>query len=129
MSRRSRRSAPAKALKLPQSVIFGLTSLVKGNETTIASMLSKDSEDEKALVGALIECMSVNSLSAEALLARFFDASLLGDYCAAQLGKSAKGNAATLAARIAREWAKPSFTPLGGVKRFHVHAVNARTER
>ena len=88
-------------------------------------MLSKDSEDEKALVGALIECMSVNSLSAEALLARFFDASLLGDYCAAQLGKSAKGNAATLAARIAREWAKPSFgataaadrpRPKGGAK-------------
>lgn len=108
---------PAKSLKLPQSVMLGLTSLVEGNESTIASMLSQDGESgAEALVAALTECMSVNNLSAEALLARFFDASLLGDYCAAQLGKSAKGNASTLAARIAREWAKPSFAPRAASK-------------
>ena len=56
--------------------------------------------------------MTVNNLSSEALLARFFDDELLGDYCRDRLGKSDKGNSATLAARIAREWAKPKTTTL-----------------
>jgi hypothetical protein len=51
--------------------------------------------------------MAMNQLSAEMLLARFFDATLLGTYCEKKLGKSAKGSAVILAARIAREWAKP----------------------
>jgi hypothetical protein len=51
--------------------------------------------------------MRLNSLSAEMLLARFFDASLLGAYCERRLGKSAKGSASTLAARIVAAWEKP----------------------
>ena len=51
--------------------------------------------------------MQVNSLSAEMLLARFFDTSLLGSYCEKRLGKSAKGSASTLAARIVSAWGKP----------------------
>jgi hypothetical protein len=46
------------------------------------------------------------------LLARFFAASMLSEYCEARLGKSGKGSEAILAARIAREWSKPSFLPL-----------------
>ena len=53
--------------------------------------------------------MGVNSLSDEMLLARFFDASLLGTYCRERLGKSDKGGAATLAARIARAWSHEDF--------------------
>lgn len=51
--------------------------------------------------------MQVNSLSVEMLLARFFDTSLLGSYCEKRLGKSAKGSASTLAARIVSAWGKP----------------------
>ena len=62
------------------------------------------------LVEKLIDCMGVSNLNAEMLLANFFNASILGDY-ARKLGKSDKGGTATLAERIAREWAKPSFAP------------------
>ena len=94
----------------------GLASLVEGNEGVVASMLSlaAGDRDSAACVAKLVDCMGVNNLSAEALLARFFDGALLGEYCAARLCKSAKGNAATLAARIAREWAKPAFAPVSG---------------
>eukprot|EP00984_Skeletonema_dohrnii_P015412 scaffold6652_cov78-Skeletonema_dohrnii-CCMP3373.AAC.1 len=61
---------------------------------------------------ALTDCMAMNNLSAEALLARFFHVSLLRSYCEDRLGVSSKGNEATLAARIARAWSKPNFEPL-----------------
>jgi hypothetical protein len=121
MSRRSRR-APKKAASLPGGITTGLGSLVEGNESIIASMLSvddlpKDTADAKAktilkLVTSLTDCMAVNNLSAEALLARFFDASVLRSYCESRLGVSGKGNEATLAARIAKAWSKPDFEPL-----------------
>ena len=55
-----------------------------------------------------IMATGVNNISAEQLLANYCDASMLAVYCR-RLGKSDKGGAATLAERIAREWAKPSF--------------------
>ena len=64
--------------------------------------------------------MGVNSLSAEMLMANYFSVDLLAGYCK-RLDKSEKGGAATLAERIAREWAKPSFkpppAPAGGQKK------------
>ena len=63
--------------------------------------------------------MTMNNLSAEALLARFFHVTLLRKYCEDRLGVSSKGNEATLAARISRVWSKIDFVPLpfeeGGV--------------
>ena len=118
-SRRSSRRAPKKAAaSLPAGVLTGLGSLVERNETLIAKMLSvrdlpeDTSEAQQQLKSALTDCMAMNDLSAEALLARFFDASVLKKYCEDRLGASGKGNEATLAARIARAWAKPEFEPL-----------------
>ena len=54
--------------------------------------------------------MGVSNLNAEMLLANYFSSGMLATYAKA-LGKSDKGGAATLAERIAREWAKPSFAP------------------
>jgi hypothetical protein len=45
------------------------------------------------------------------VLARFFEKSVLSEYAILRLGKSGKGSASTLAARIAGEWVKPSFVP------------------
>lgn len=123
MSRRSSRSrAPKKSsAALPAGVSRGLASLVEGNESIVASMLSvdhsggggddeKEAEQQRArLVTSLSDCMAVNNLSAEAILARFFDAAVLRQYCEFRLGVSGKGNEATLAARIGRKWAKPDF--------------------
>jgi hypothetical protein len=73
----------------------------------------KDSPQARAkLLASLADCMTMNSLSAEALLARFFNADMLRTYCEHRLGVSGKGNEATLAARIARVWSKPNFEPL-----------------
>mmetsp|Transcript_2863 Transcript_2863/g.6880 ORF Transcript_2863/g.6880 Transcript_2863/m.6880 type:complete len:243 (+) Transcript_2863:131-859(+) len=127
MSRRSSRRAAAKpkASSIPPGVKLGFASLVEGNEELVSSMLSRkprsdESEDDRdsdsdsnnnalALAVALTECMSTNQLSAEAFLARFFTSSVLGTYCTNVLGVSGKGNEATLAARIARQWTKPGF--------------------
>mmetsp|Transcript_195 Transcript_195/g.416 ORF Transcript_195/g.416 Transcript_195/m.416 type:complete len:240 (+) Transcript_195:106-825(+) len=129
MSRRSSRRATAKpkASSIPPGVKLGFASLVEGNEELVSSMLSRkprfdESEDDRdsnsnsnsnnnalALAVALTECMSTNQLSAEAFLARFFTSSVLGTYCTNVLGVSGKGNEATLAARIARQWTKPGF--------------------
>ncbi|KAL9190830.1 hypothetical protein ACHAXT_000536 [Thalassiosira profunda] len=119
MSRRSSRRPPKNDVPLPAGVKLGLASLVEGNESTVSSMLSVHPPDgaspdatSKTLVAALADCMAVNNLSAEALLARFFDVSLLSVYCEDRLRVSGKGNEATLAARIARAWSKPGFEPL-----------------
>ena len=83
-----------------------------GDEDIIIAMLSLDSNSKvDKIVDKIIDCMSVNNLTAEMLLARFFDESVLGQYCHACLNKSAKGSSAILASRIAREWSKPNFTP------------------
>ena len=87
---------------------LGLASIVEGNEVLVVNMLDASAADD--LVEKLIECMGVSNLNAEMLLANWFSASILGEY-AQRLGKSSKGSAATLADRIAREWAKPSFVP------------------
>jgi hypothetical protein len=109
MSRRSRREKPKKtADSLPDSVKRGLTSLIHGNETVISGML--DVAPDSDLMGALIDVLAVNSLSAEGLLAQWFSAPMLSAY-AASIGKSPKGNEITLAARIASAWASPSFQP------------------
>ena len=111
MSSRSRRNKAPTMASVPASVRAGLASLCEGNEHAVRQMLSLGTEHAD-LTPKLLECMGVNSLSAEMLLARFFDAQLLAEYCTQRLGKSAKGAAATLAERIAREWSKPSFVPL-----------------
>lgn len=105
MSRRQRSAPKANVLK---SVRLGLESITEGNEASIRSMLSASSDDD--LVEKLVDCMGVNNLNAEMLLANYFNAGMLAKY-AARLGKSEKGGAASLAERIAREWAKPSFAP------------------
>ena len=113
-SSRPRRAASAPP-SLKPSVRRGLESLCesKAAAATVRSMLSAAAPGE-ALVDSLSAVMGVSGLNAEMLLASYFDAGLLGTYCERRLGKSAKGSAATLAARIAREWEKPDFQPLGG---------------
>ena len=114
------RREPKKAAALPANVLRGLASLAEGNERAIAAMLDYQPANSAlggadlsaALVAKLADTMAVNSLSAEALMARFFDDAMLGAYCVSRLGKSGKGNAATLAARVAKEWARPAFEPL-----------------
>ena len=124
MSRRSsRRSTTKRAQTLLPGVTSGLSSLIEGNESTIASMLSialpddddpksKSEQKNKLLLEALIDVMTMNNLSAEALLARFFHTKMLSEYCTKRLGVSGKGNEATLAARIAGKWTKPDFLTL-----------------
>ena len=119
MSRRSsRRVRSKKSSTLPAGTVRGLASLIEGNESLISKMLSVDNlpadqdEARTKLMASITDCMSVNNLSAEALLARFFDAKVLSVYCDRRLGVSAKGNEATLAARIAKAWSKDTFTPL-----------------
>lgn len=143
--RSSRRAA---ALAKTRSTIperRGIESLVKGNETCIQRMLSiriekndNNSNDDDAttklrqrLVSELESVMQVNNLSAEMMLGRFFDATVLGDYCKKVLFKSDKGGVATLAARIAREWGKPSFiaTTNESSSEEHRSATNAGGKR
>ena len=92
------------------SVRLGLESLCEGNESSIRSMLSLGSD--KPCIDGLVECMGVNSISAEMLMANYFNPGMLATYCKERINKSDKGGAATLAERIAREWAKPSFQPM-----------------
>ena len=54
--------------------------------------------------------------SAEAVLARFFSQDLLASHLVDALGKSGKGNPATLAARIVAQW-KPGKPTAAGIKR------------
>ena len=68
-----------------------------------------------ALVDRLAGVMAVNSLSAEAVLAGFFSQDIMASHLVKELGKSGKGNPATLAARIVAQW-KPGAKakqPLG----------------
>ena len=94
MSSRSRRNTAPTRASGPASVRAGVASLWEGNEHAVRQMLSLGTEHAD-LTPKLLECMGVNSLSAEMLLARFFDAQLLAEYCTQRLGKSAKGAAAT----------------------------------
>eukprot|EP00751_Fragilariopsis_kerguelensis_P048821 CAMPEP_0171041490 /NCGR_PEP_ID=MMETSP0736-20130129/45582_1 /TAXON_ID=186038 /ORGANISM="Fragilariopsis kerguelensis, Strain L26-C5" /LENGTH=200 /DNA_ID=CAMNT_0011489573 /DNA_START=21 /DNA_END=623 /DNA_ORIENTATION=- len=56
-------------------------------------------------LSSMIDCMQTNQLSVEAFLTRFFDISVLRNYCIQRLNNvSGKGNTATLAARIGRIW-------------------------
>mmetsp|Transcript_24842 Transcript_24842/g.57054 ORF Transcript_24842/g.57054 Transcript_24842/m.57054 type:complete len:356 (-) Transcript_24842:1122-2189(-) len=115
-SRRSlRRTATKSHSSIPDSVRKGLESLIKGNESTVQKMLS--ARNDENLAEALEGVMRTNDLSAEMLLARFFDASVLSIYCEVVLGKSGKGGTATLAARIASEWIKPSFDPSASLQK------------
>lgn len=130
-SRRSSRSSAGKSNRTPiqPSIRRGLESLVivGDNASYIAKMLSVDidadadasantaggdSDTHKTsiiIANALEACMGMNNLTAEMLLARFFDDSVLSHYCKEVLEKSGKGSCATLAARISKEWSKPDF--------------------
>ena len=67
-------------------------------------MLSLPGESNvKTLQSKIVSVMTVNSLSVEQVLARFFSESMLSSHAIA-LGKSGKGNAATLAARVLAVW-------------------------
>ena len=112
-----RRGRCARPLCLPEPVSKGLRSLISGNEREIASMLDLPASPSKSeakvsdeIYQGLVAVMSVNSLSAEGLLAQWFRQELLAAY-AQRIGKSPKGNPATLAARIATAWSKPTFQP------------------
>ena len=110
-SRRSGRERKAGKASVAPSVLVGLQSLVEGeNEAVFSEMLSESAGD--TLVDKWLSCMHVNGLSYEMLLVSYVDVGLLSEYCSTRLGKSGKGGASTLAARIAREWAKPAFRPL-----------------
>jgi hypothetical protein len=76
-----------------------------------------DEAEDADLYVALTKVMQVNSLSPEQLLGTFFDETMMSRYCEERLAKSGKGGTATLAARIAAAWAKPSFEPVGGIKK------------
>ena len=102
----SRRQRTVKAASVSPSVERGLASLAEGNDATLRTMLSVGKDAD--LTQKMRECMGLNNISAEQLLANYCDVSMLSAYCR-RLGKSDKGSAATLAERIAREWAKPSF--------------------
>ena len=72
-------------------------------------MLSAPAEETcSALVDRIAGVMAVNTLSAEAVLARVFSQGFLSDHLNG-LGKSGKGNPAILAARIVSTW-KPKNT-------------------
>ena len=96
---RPRRAATQPAA-LPPNIERGLASICVGNEALIAQMLGHESTGraDTTLTAKLAQCMAVNKLSHEMLLARFFDASVLSAYCEGR-GMSGKGSAATLAAR------------------------------
>jgi len=104
----SRRQRSAPKVNVSSSVRLGLSSICEGNEAAVRGMLDAGPTDD--LVEKLIDCMGVSNLNAEMLLANFFNAGILSAY-AKRIGKSDKGGTATLAERIAREWAKPSFAP------------------
>lgn len=125
MSRRSsRRKATSnnESSSIQPSIRRGLESICIGNESYVTKILSLDkaaaaassnndesSDNQKIITNALEGCMKMNNLSAEMLLARFFDDSVLSQYSIKVLNKSGKGSAATLAARIAKEWSKNDF--------------------
>jgi len=53
--------------------------------------------------------MQMNQFTAEMLLGNFFDEAVLARYAVDVLGKSGKGKAATLSARIVKVWERPDF--------------------
>jgi hypothetical protein len=110
-----------------RDVAAGLRPLVRTAPEAVAKMIGAPAEGTcavhhrkgcecraYALVDRLAGVMAVNSLSAEAVLARFFDQDLLSSHLF-RLEKSGRGNAATLAARIVAQW-KPE-PPGGGGKK------------
>ena len=110
----SRRARTATTAVVAPSVRLGLASFCDGNESTVRQMTDAGAGDD--LVEKLLGVMGVSKISAEQLLANYFSAGVLGAY-ARRIGKSDKGGQATLAERIAREWAKPSFEPPASRKR------------
>lgn len=110
MSRRTTRTPAPRATGPSDSVQRGLASLCEFDRRTVIRMISMNGSG--ALDGYLRNILVVNNITAEQLLARFFDKSFLGSYCEQRLGLSSKGDAPVLAARIARAWAKPSFAPI-----------------
>jgi hypothetical protein len=117
----SRSAASSSRASIQPSIRRGLESLVAAGENAsyIAKMLSVNLEDTSSafsrdsmhmkIANALEACMGMNNLTAEMLLARFLDVSVLSHYSVEVLEKSGKGSCATLAARIAKEWSKPDF--------------------
>ena len=86
------------------AVAAGLLALVETHPSNVAKMLNAPGESAGQLVDRIAGVMAVNSLSAEAVLARFFSGHPMSEHLAGRLGKSGKGNPATLAARIVAQW-------------------------
>ena len=101
-------SSTSTSTLISPSIKEGLNSLIKGNESYISKLLSLGTNNANSnietIYDALVQCMAMNHISAEMLLARFFDESILSIYAERVLHKSGKGSALTLAARIAKEW-------------------------
>eukprot|EP00588_Corethron_pennatum_P019232 CAMPEP_0194310618 /NCGR_PEP_ID=MMETSP0171-20130528/7572_1 /TAXON_ID=218684 /ORGANISM="Corethron pennatum, Strain L29A3" /LENGTH=355 /DNA_ID=CAMNT_0039064337 /DNA_START=192 /DNA_END=1256 /DNA_ORIENTATION=- len=120
--RSSRRVSRNTSRSIPPSVERGLRSLIDKNESYVSQLLSlrgsPSTSSENSILEALQECMGMNDLSAEMLLARFFDVQVLKRYAEEVLEKSGKGSAPTLAARIFREWSREDFgTPSRGKRK------------
>lgn len=107
MSRRSRRGPVDAFPALPQGIQKGMQRLVGDHAATIASMLDISDDSEASLIcEKCAQVMKQQQLSASSFLARFFQADMLSQHATDVLQKSGKGSAATLADRIAAEWAK-----------------------
>jgi len=99
------------------TVAAGLLALVETHPANVAKMLSAPaSETSGALVDRIAGVMAVNTLSAEAVLARFFSQDLLSEHLVERLEKSGKGNESVLAARIVAQW-KPDPGGVNAKKR------------
>jgi hypothetical protein len=103
MSERSRRASREVKIDLPEHVREGLTAIVEKNVQEVAEMLEASAEEQETttLVDMIAKIMSTQRLSAATILGRFFSEEILSEHAIA-LGKSGKGNAATLADRYQR---------------------------
>jgi hypothetical protein len=112
--------------------------MVEGNEAYISKLLSLNEPEDgcvsrttniERIADSLVDCMTMNNLSAEMLLARFFDKSVLSVYSQNILKKSGKGSALQLSARIAKEWQRDVGSTLHSKrKRSEVDASNESIE-
>jgi|TARA_B110000211_G_scaffold157786_1_gene178616 hypothetical protein len=106
-----RRDRGAKRAVLTGSEREGLLSFIAGNEKQIGRMLDLPRgavPSREELLVKLQEVMGVSTLSTEALLARFFESTVLSAY-AKRAELSGNGSTSVLAARIAKVWRKGGF--------------------
>jgi hypothetical protein len=119
------------AVGLDKDIAGTSTITCTNTNASTSAKASPDNDDPSTyaiilkISNALQDCMSMNNLTPEMLLARFFDDAVLSVYSKNVLGKSGKGSAAILAARITKEWSKDSFQCLSTNKRKRSSEENA----